>query len=67
MLLIGEFAVAGEVEALKTHQGSPRFRARMQPGEHVLGAFLHQFRDGGLEGRFVGAEKVPAFLRQLRS
>ena len=37
----------------------------MQPGEHVLDAFLHQFRDGGLERRLVRAEEVPAFLREL--
>jgi hypothetical protein len=30
----------------------------MKPGEHVGGAFLHQRREGGLEGRFVGAAKV---------
>ena len=32
----------------------------MKPGEHVGSAFLHQRREGGLEGRFVGDETLAA-------
>ena len=57
MHVVGELAVAGEIEPPEPHQLAPPLRPRVQPGQHVVGALARPARRAGRsEARLVGAE-----------